>query len=84
MNSSGSYPRDLIGYGGKPPHPEWPNEAKIAVSVVLNYEEGGESCVLHGDAHSESVLTDLGAEPLENLRNLNVESNFEYGSVSAM
>jgi allantoinase len=80
MNSSGPYPRDLIGYGASPPHPRWPNDAKIAVSVVLNYEEGGESCVLHGDAHSESVLTDVGGEPLRNARNLNVESNFEYGS----
>ncbi len=74
------YPRDLIGYGGTPPHPHWPNEARIAVSVVLNYEEGGESCVLHGDSHSESVLTDIGGDALENARNLNVESNFEYGS----
>ncbi len=80
MNSPGPYPRDLIGYGASPPHPHWPNDAKIAVSLVLNYEEGGESCVLHGDAHSESVLTDVGAEPLPNARNLNVESNFEYGS----
>jgi allantoinase len=80
MNSSELYPRDLIGYGSHPPHPRWPHDARIAVSVVLNYEEGGENCVLHGDAHSESVLTDLGAEPLRNARNLNVESNFEYGS----
>jgi allantoinase len=80
MNSSGPYPRDLIGYGASPPHPHWPNDAKIAVSLVLNYEEGAESCVLHGDPHSESVLTDVGAEPLRNARNLNVESNFEYGS----
>jgi allantoinase len=80
MNSSGPYPRDLIGYGANPPHPHWPNDAKVAVSLVLNYEEGGESCVLHGDACSESVLTDVGAEPLRNARNLNVESNFEYGS----
>src|SRR5271168_2658568 len=80
MNSSEQYPRDLIGYGASPPHPRWPSEARIAVSIVLNYEEGGEHCVLHGDAHSESVLTDVGAEPLQNARNLNVESNFEYGS----
>ena len=80
MNSSGPYPRDLVGYGASPPHPHWPNDAKVAVSLVLNYEEGGESCVLHGDACSESVLTDVGAEPLRNARNLNVESNFEYGS----
>lgn len=75
-----SYPRDLVGYGGRPPHPHWPGEARIAVSVVLNYEEGGENCILHGDSHSESVLTDVGAEPLANARNLNVESTFEYGS----
>jgi putative urate catabolism protein len=75
-----SYPRDLVGYGEHPPHPAWPGDAPIAVSVVLNFEEGGESCILHGDAHSESVLTDVGADPLEGARNLNVESLFEYGS----
>jgi putative urate catabolism protein len=81
MSSSEQYPRDLIGYGSHAPHPHWPGEARIAVSLVLNYEEGGESCVLHGDAHSESVLTDLGAvEALPGVRNLNVESIFEYGS----
>src|ERR1700726_1051089 len=80
MNSSEPYPRDLVGYGSHPPHPRWPQDALIAVSVVLNYEEGGEDCVLHRDAHSKSVLTDVGAEPLQNTRNLNVESNFEYGS----
>ena len=74
------YPRDLIGHAGRAPHPHWPDEARIAVSLVLNYEEGGEACVLHGDAHSESVLTDLGAEPLSGARDLNVESIFEYGS----
>src|SRR6202040_3536660 len=80
MSASEHYPRDLVGYGQRPPHARWPLEARVAVSVVLNYEEGGESCVLHGDAHSESVLTDLGAGPLVHARNLNVESNFEYGS----
>jgi allantoinase len=81
MTPDQQYPRDLIGYGGHGPDPRWPGEARIAVSLVLNYEEGGEACVLHGDAHSESVLTDLGAvEPLPGARNLNVESNFEYGS----
>jgi len=75
------YPRDLVGYASNPPHPRWPNEARIAVSLVLNYEEGGEACVLEGDAHSESVLTDLGAvEALPGVRNMNVESLFEYGS----
>jgi len=80
MDSSDHYPRDLIGYGRHPPAVRWPREARVAVSVVLNYEEGGESCVLHGDAHSESVLTDVGGDPLPHARNLNVESNFEYGS----
>jgi putative urate catabolism protein len=74
------YPRDLVGHAGRAPHPHWPDEARIAVSLVLNYEEGGEACILNGDAHSESVLTDLGAEPLTGARNLNVESIFEYGS----
>jgi allantoinase len=74
-------PRDLTGYGSRVPHPHWPGEARIAVSLVLNYEEGGEACVLEGDTHSESVLTDLGAtEALPGARNLNVESLFEYGS----
>src|SRR5882724_6979547 len=80
MKPTDHYPRDLIGYGARPPHPRWPHEARVAASLLLNYEEGGECCVLHGDAHSESVLTDLGADPLQNARNLNVESNFEYGS----
>jgi allantoinase len=80
MSASEHYPRDLVGYGPRPPHARWPLDARVAVSVVLNYEEGGENCVLHGDTHSESVLTDVGADPLLNARNLNVESNFEYGS----
>jgi len=75
------YPRDLGGYASRPPHPHWPGEARIAVSLVLNYEEGGEACILHGDGHSESVLTDIGAvDPLPGVRNMNVESLFEYGS----
>jgi putative urate catabolism protein len=78
--SDTTYPRDLIGYGANPPVVRWPDEAAIVVSLVLNYEEGGENCVLHGDAASEAVLTDVGAEALEGRRNLNVESIFEYGS----
>jgi len=81
MAAQDSHPRDLVGYGGEPPHPRWPNAARIAVSVVLNYEEGGENCVLDGDEHSETVLTDIGAvDALRGARNLNVESTFEYGS----
>jgi allantoinase len=73
--------RDLVGYGARVPHPHWPDEARIAVSLVLNYEEGGEACILYGDDHSESVLTDIGAvDPLPGVRNMNVESLFEYGS----
>jgi len=79
MIDSDPYPRDLCGYGEHPPDPRWPEGARIAVSVVLNFEEGGESCILHGDSHSESVLTDIGADALPNARNLNVESLFEYG-----
>lgn len=80
MTYTDLYPRDLVGYGRRPPDPRWPGGARVAVSVVLNFEEGGESCILHGDAQSESVLTDVGGEPLPNARNLNVESIFEYGS----
>jgi putative urate catabolism protein len=81
MQNQSPYPRDLIGYGSAPPDPRWPGDARIAVSVVLNYEEGGEYCVLHGDAHSETALTDLDRpEALMGERNLLAESNFEYGS----
>jgi putative urate catabolism protein len=76
-----AYPRDLFGYGAHPPHPQWPNGARLALSFVLNYEEGGEQCILHGDTHSEFRLTDIGGqEPLAGVRNMQVESNFEYGS----
>ncbi|WP_419759953.1 polysaccharide deacetylase family protein [Acidisoma sp.] len=76
-----SYPRDLIGYGGQPPDPAWPNDARIAVSIVLNVEEGGEYSLLHGDRHAEYALTDAGVTtPLQGGRDLNVESTFEYGS----
>jgi putative urate catabolism protein len=81
VSAGGDYPRDLVGYGANVPTVRWPGDARIAVSLVLNYEEGGEACLLHGDTHSESVLTDLGAlSPLTGARDLNVESNFEYGS----
>lgn len=74
------YPRDLIGYGANPPHPNWPNKAKIAVQFVLNYEEGGENCVLHGDTQSEIFLSEIiGAQPFSD-RHLSMESMYEYGS----
>jgi putative urate catabolism protein len=80
MSTDQNYPRDLVGYGSSPPDPHWPDDACVAVSLILNYEEGGELCILNGDHESESVLTDVGAVPLPDARNLNVESLFEYGS----
>ena len=74
------YPRDLIGYGRNPPHPKWPGGARIAVQFVLNYEEGGETCVLHGDKVSEQFLSEIiGAQAYE-ARHLSMESIYEYGS----
>jgi putative urate catabolism protein len=75
------YPRDLIGYGRTPPDPRWPGNARIAVQFVINYEEGGESSILHGDPASESFLSETGGvQPLLGVRNLNMESMYEYGS----
>ena len=74
------YPRDLIGYGANPPHPKWPGNARVAVQFVVNYEEGGENCVLHGDSHSEIFLSEIiGAQPYPD-RHLSMESIYEYGS----
>lgn len=76
-----SYPRDLRGYGRSTPHPHWPGAARIAVQCVINYEEGGENCVLHGDNASEAFLSEsIGAVPLPGQRNMNMESMYEYGS----
>jgi putative urate catabolism protein len=73
--------RDLVGYGGSPPDPRWPGGARIAVNLVLNYEEGGESTPLDGDAASEAYLHEVvGAPATVGRRNLNAESMFEYGS----
>jgi putative urate catabolism protein len=75
------YPRDLAGYGRNPPDPRWPGGARIAVQFVVNYEEGGERNILHGDATSEAFLSDvLGAQPWPGQRHMNVESMYEYGS----
>jgi len=75
-----SYPRDLVGYGANPPHARWPNGARIAVQFVLNYEEGGENNVLHGDPTSETFLSELiTAQAYEN-RHMTMESMYEYGS----
>jgi putative urate catabolism protein len=75
------YPRDMVGYGQNPPDPRWPNGARIALQFVINYEEGGENCILHGDAASEAFLSEIvGASPLPGVRHLNMESIYEYGS----
>ena len=75
------YPRDLIGYGAQPVHPKWPGNARIALQFVVNYEEGGERCVLHGDAESEAFLSEIiGAVPILDARHVNMESIYEYGS----
>lgn len=75
------YPRNMIGYGANPPDAAWPGGAKIAVSLVLNYEEGGENCVLHGDAASEAFLSDIaGAAMWPGQRHWNMESIYEYGA----
>jgi len=75
-----TYPRDLRGYGRRPPHPRWPGGARIALQFVLNHEEGAENCVLDGDAHSETFLSEIiGAVPYP-MRHMSMESLFEYGS----
>lgn len=75
------YPRDLVGYGANPPDPQWPNGAHIAVNFVVNYEEGGERSILHGDKVSETFLHEVpGGVPRERMRDEQVESVYEYGS----
>ncbi|SFK64706.1 putative urate catabolism protein [Pseudovibrio ascidiaceicola] len=75
------YARDMIGYGRNTPNPNWPGNAKIAVQFVINYEEGGENNILHGDAGSEAFLSEIvGAQPWLNQRHMNMESMYEYGS----
>jgi len=78
---SKNYSRDLRGYGENPPNPEWPGGARLALQIVLNYEEGGESCVLHGDSASEAFLSEIvNAEAREGVRHMSMESIYEYGS----
>ncbi|MBI2312650.1 MAG: allantoinase PuuE [Betaproteobacteria bacterium] len=78
--SRDAYPRDLVGYGRTPPHADWPGGARVAVQFVLNYEEGGENCVLHGDRSSETFLSEIiGAQAYEG-RHMSMESIYEYGS----
>ena len=78
---SPDYPRDLIGYGRTPPAANWPNDARIAVQFVLNYEEGGENSVLHGDPGAETFLSEIiNAAPVPAARHMSMESIYEYGS----
>ena len=75
------YPRDMIGYGATPPDPKWPGGARIAVQIVLNYEEGGENNILHGDSASEAFLSEIvGAAQWPGQRHWNMESIYEYGA----
>jgi len=79
--SGAGYPRDLTGYGRNPPDPRWPDGARIALQFVVNYEEGGENSILHGDAASEAFLSEIvGAEPWPGMRHMNMESIYEYGA----
>ena len=80
MKSSPSYPRDLVGYGNHPVHPQWPGKARIALQFVLNYEEGGENSVLHGDQASEQFLSEIIGATAYEARHLSMESIYEYGS----
>jgi len=74
------YPRDMIGYGANNMKVVWPNNAKLALQIVLNYEEGAENSVLHGDKHSETFLSEIiGAQPIKG-RHISMESLYEYGS----
>ena len=76
-----TYPRDMIGYGATPPRADWPGDARVAVQFVLNYEEGGENAILHGDPASEMFLSEIiGAAPFEGARHMSMESIYEYGS----
>ncbi|KAB0585375.1 allantoinase PuuE [Ideonella dechloratans] len=80
MSTPARYPRDLVGYGRKPPHARWPGNARVAVQFVLNYEEGGENAVLHGDAGSEQFLSEMFNPAAYPARHLSMEGIYEYGS----
>src|SRR5262249_16143207 len=76
-----AYPRDMIGYGAAPPHAQWPDDARIAVQFGTNCEEGGENSILPADPAAKSFLSEvIGAQPVLGMRNLNMESLYEYGS----
>jgi putative urate catabolism protein len=80
MPGTQDYPRDMIGYGNQPPHADWPGNARIAVQFVLNYEEGGESNILHGDSGSEQFLSEIVGAQSYQARHMSMESIYEYGS----
>jgi putative urate catabolism protein len=80
VNTTASYPRDLIGYGRHPPHPRWPHDARVALQFVLNYEEGAENCVLDGDPASEVFLSEIVGAQAFPMRHMSMESLYEYGS----
>ncbi|MFP5393330.1 MAG: allantoinase PuuE [Gammaproteobacteria bacterium] len=80
MQKPDDYPRDMIGYGRTPPHPMWPGHARVALQFVLNYEEGGENCVLHGDPASETFLSEIIGAQAFPMRHMSMESLYEYGS----
>ena len=85
IQSLSNYPRDMTGYGKESIHPNWPNKAKIAVQFVLNYEEGGENSILHGDDSSETFLSEIiGAKAYQGARHMSMESLYEYGSRSGV
>lgn len=85
IQSLSNYPRDITGYGKESIHPNWPNNAKIAVQFVLNYEEGGENSILHGDDASETFLSEIiGAKAYQGARHMSMESLYEYGSRSGV
>ena len=80
MSAPADYPRDLVGYGRQPPFADWPGRARVAVQFVLNYEEGGENCVLHGDAGSEQFLSEMFNPAAYPERHMSMEGIYEYGS----
>ncbi|MBN9355953.1 MAG: allantoinase PuuE [Herbaspirillum huttiense] len=80
MSQQQTYPRDLAGYGRNPPHARWPGQARVALQFVLNYEEGGENCVLHGDPASEQFLSEIVGAAAYPARHMSMESIYEYGS----
>ena len=78
---SSDYPRDMVGYGRQPVQANWPNKARLALQFVINYEEGAENCILHGDVASEAFLSEIvGAQALDGVRHMSMESIYEYGS----